>query len=1180
MRRILEAIVLSFCLSCILVTPLHGKTINVPAQQPTIQGGINAASTGDTVLVAPGTYYENINFSGKAITVTSSGGPSVTIIDGSKTYAATVTFATSEKSTSILSGFTLQNGASEIEVTSASPTIKGNIVTGSTIAGLSGIYNNFGAPLIEGNLITAAGNGGIWSTSDTGIQIIGNVIAGNGGAGINSQYAGATNVIEQNSIIGNSSYGVLYFPSSIGGNALFVQNLVYGNGSEGLNLDAPFTMISNTVTNNSSGQCCGASEVSSFSLPNNVTMQNNLLVATGELSAISCVEAQSGPVFTNNDVFAAYAPAYGGACTDQTGISGNVSVDPLFVDILSDNFHIQSSSPAIGAGTVSAPHEPTTDMDGDSRTTNGAIDIGADEYSAITLQTVSTASLHFNSQDVGTTSAPQTVTFANNSKSPLTINMIAVGQNFSQTNNCPATLAANATCQISVNFSPMTGTTINSALGIFTSATQNPEAVSLVGTGVVGEIEVCCGFYFGNVVIGTTSTQSGTITNDGLIPVTISGVTLTGSTDYSQTNNCPIAPNTLAIGASCTLNVTLTPTFVGQDNATVTIAGNLSQPYVVNIYTSVLSAGNAVLNPTSLTFPTTLIGQVSAPQTMTLSNNGTGALGITSISTYSDFQQTNNCPTSLAVNASCILTITYAPSVQGAETGSVQIYTDSEQFNIQGNFTGTGSAPVPTITSLSLTSVPAGSADTPITVTGTGFVSYSSELLWNGSVINGYTNGTTQFQGTIPAAYLAMAGTYQISVFTPTPGGGTSNSLPFVVYTPVNYAEKSVTYSYQQISGTNLNMYYGAADQITSPFPIQFGGGSFTTLTVGAGGTISFNGFASENNDVIPTTQTPMLIAPFWASLYPFGSGTNNNVFWEVSGTAPNRHLVVEWRNVGICCETTNTIRFEVIFSEGTSDILFNYADTIFGGSYGTNDNGATATSGVQVAPNLGTQFSYDQPRILSKTTLQWLPGSPTVTLSTSALGFGYHQIGIPSVPQMLTLTNGGQVPLNIASIATDNADYTTTNTCGSSVAPGKSCTITATFDPSLPEAESATLTVIDNAINSPQTVALSGIGSIEPMVIYPILVNFGSIAVGKTGSASVTLANASNKTMTIQQIATSPSVFSETNNCGSSLAAGLSCTVTVTFKPTQKGSVQGKLSMGLNGKPTKAVSTLTGSGS
>lgn len=107
---------IALCLMTLLfgASPVQGQQIiHIPADQATIQGGINVAVNGDTVLVAPGTYKENINFDGKAITVTSSAGPQSTIIDGSAGPVA-VQFVSGETRASILNGFTIENaGASQ-----------------------------------------------------------------------------------------------------------------------------------------------------------------------------------------------------------------------------------------------------------------------------------------------------------------------------------------------------------------------------------------------------------------------------------------------------------------------------------------------------------------------------------------------------------------------------------------------------------------------------------------------------------------------------------------------------------------------------------------------------------------------------------------------------------------------------------------------------------------------------------------------------------------------------------------------------------------------------------------------------------------------------------------------------------------------------------------------------------
>ena len=136
-----------------------------------IQAGINSCSTGDTVLVAPGIYYENINFKGKAITVTSEQGANTTIIDGGNPAnpdsASVVAFVSREDTNSVLKGFTITNGSGTYNIywglsgggiycdSSSSPTITSNIITGNTALYGGGIECiDSSSPNITGNTIT------------------------------------------------------------------------------------------------------------------------------------------------------------------------------------------------------------------------------------------------------------------------------------------------------------------------------------------------------------------------------------------------------------------------------------------------------------------------------------------------------------------------------------------------------------------------------------------------------------------------------------------------------------------------------------------------------------------------------------------------------------------------------------------------------------------------------------------------------------------------------------------------------------------------------------------------------------------------------------------------------------------------------------------------------------------
>jgi hypothetical protein len=383
--------------------PALAKIIHVPADQPTIQAGINGAVTGDTVLVAAGTYYENINFNGKAITVTSASGPAGTVIDGSNTqgYAAAVTFSTNESSSSVISGFTIQNGRNGVVyIQQASPTITGNVITNTTSPYGTAIDVFVGGGLVQANLITNA-FGGVESNGDSDLKIVGNLIAGGSGSGIYLNGSGGSDVIQQNSVVNNGGNGFYYWGS---GNVNVIQNFVAENQGPSVIAGYPsgVVVVSNTIANNRVAGCCGSngSELDVYSLSSSFTLQNNLIVGTGNSAAMDCTVSGQGATFTNNDVFSALGGAYTSQCPDPTGTDGNISVDPLFVDLLGDNYHIQSGSPAGAAGTSSAPDEPSTDWDGDPRILNGMIDIGADESNSPTAAALSAYALHFGAQDM------------------------------------------------------------------------------------------------------------------------------------------------------------------------------------------------------------------------------------------------------------------------------------------------------------------------------------------------------------------------------------------------------------------------------------------------------------------------------------------------------------------------------------------------------------------------------------------------------------------------------------------------------------------------------------------------------------------------------------------------------------------------------------------------------------
>jgi parallel beta-helix repeat protein len=392
------------------------RVINVPGDAPTIQAGINAASNGDMVLVAPGMYREIINFSGKAITVTSSGGASVTIIDGGQ-QGTVVTFDSNETNASVLNGFTIQNGnaggplqeGGGIDCAGTAPTITNNVIQ-NNVAGSAGggVGVGFGSPIIQNNVIrnnsttNGLGGGGVSIRGASEAQIIGNVILNNSGnsygGGIQLWAAGGA-IIENNVISGNtgSSNGGGISMYNDASHTVIAQNLIEGNTSQDGNgiywSDPPAVLADNTITDSPLSQ--GGASVVGDSFLGMVGISNNIIVASGGANyAFSCTETNFPPnLLSYSDVFSSGGTPYGGMCTNQTGTNGNISADPKFA---TNEFALQPSSPAIDTGNNNGINLLSADILNNPRIVNGkggdssaVVDMGAYEFFPNPIQWVS-----------------------------------------------------------------------------------------------------------------------------------------------------------------------------------------------------------------------------------------------------------------------------------------------------------------------------------------------------------------------------------------------------------------------------------------------------------------------------------------------------------------------------------------------------------------------------------------------------------------------------------------------------------------------------------------------------------------------------------------------------------------------------------------------------------------------
>ncbi len=302
---------------------------------------------------------------------------------------------------------------------------------------------------------------------------------------------------------------------------------------------------------------------------------------------------------------------------------------------------------------------------------------------------LSAATLAFGATETATKSAPKTLTLKNSGNVELTLNGTGEGikitgtsaASFLETNNCGSSVAAGASCTITVTFEPKAAGNLAATLSIADNATGSPQTIALSGTGAAAAAKLSeASLTFPATAVGKSSSLQVKLLDTGNLALSLSGtgrgISISGTNfrSFTQKNNCGAS---LAVGNSCTVTVTFAPRQAGPLSAALQIGDNAAgSPQKVTLKGT--GAGPQVsFSRGSLGFAATSVGKASAKQTVTLTSSGTQTVKFTRIEISgadpSSFVETNNCGSSLAPGKSCAINVTFKPAKAGKLSADVVV---------------------------------------------------------------------------------------------------------------------------------------------------------------------------------------------------------------------------------------------------------------------------------------------------------------------------------------------------------------------------------------------------------------------------------------------------------------------------------------------------------------------------
>jgi trimeric autotransporter adhesin len=327
---------------------------------------------------------------------------------------------------------------------------------------------------------------------------------------------------------------------------------------------------------------------------------------------------------------------------------------------------------------------------------------GAAVVAPTLLLNLAPSSLAFGNQSTGVTSTSRSAVLSNAGTGSVSLAGITASAGFAVVHNCGSSLAASATCNLNVTYTPTTSGAASGSVSVASNAVGAPHVLGLSGIGVTASpvlawLPAAASVAFGDISVGgNPASKSLTLTNQGPGAVSLQQFTLAGAqaADFSLSAGSTCAVNSsLATGASCTVVLAFQPAAVGARGATLQIASSGTNPadVVLSGNGTALAMPSLLLSPLALSFDVTAPATAAAEQTLSLQNNGNAVLRVLSVRVASGAYTvaaaaSNACPTApfdLMPAQICALAVGWSSTLLGSEPGVVEVSSNAAAAPVQ-----------------------------------------------------------------------------------------------------------------------------------------------------------------------------------------------------------------------------------------------------------------------------------------------------------------------------------------------------------------------------------------------------------------------------------------------------------------------------------------------------------------